>query len=745
MSQSSVVCEYLISKNTLDQKQAQVVQKISELLENAELRLSGFTHILTRLDNTIFIDILRQTKPQMYTKYLISDDPQSQAYSLFIISKLAADPKFVELFITEDETLFSSLITLLKYQNPTIFKRSLDIIASFTHKMTNTLDDLSDFVAPLVASISVFSSYRTDIVKLLKGIVQSPKTITEFLEADGITVISQILEISSLEETQSALEIATSILKTDLKRNRTILLKSGFIKPLSEVIEKTTDKTILELAIYVASQFAGCPYFVAIGGDSGLFEECVDMMEFPYTELSSEKTLQRVLTIIFRVTQDQLGVKNCSSLKLVSKLCNLLKNIICLDEVVQSLVFGITSNLLDSEVSQKEITMTKMSQFVVEIKEDQLSPKVQKLRKMCVSKLNVHTPHFDDKKQIDYTQSDIEMMASYTSKMTKAQQVVNELIQTEDSFVRQMDTCVNKTLKKVEKVILDKTQIVFGNISDIFKYHRKIVREMKSAHLKAEEYKEPFTPISSVLLKYFTPEMLDLYTKYTNNVDVGMALFTELSNESVEVQCLVKELSANDQYVPSYLIQPIQRIPRYVLLLETLLKCLPDYLEEKLLIESALKKIRQIASQVNESKRHHDNKLALAKWKGRLEFSDPKTQNENRSFVGEIDQVLLTTKKGFTLVTLIIFSDIAVLAENVGKGDKEKWKIKQVLELNEWKLTDIIKTDGKKKLPLFHTKQGITLELSCSKDSDVDTMEEKLQHAIHNLKKKCLRKSNQQQ
>ena len=56
-----------------------------------------------------------------------------------------------------------------------------------------------------------------------------------------------------------------------------------------------------------------------------------------------------------------------------------------------------------------------------------------------------------------------------------------------------------------------------------------------------------------------------------------------------------------------YLIQPIQRIPRYVLLLSDLLKFTEPSHPDYPLLEEALAKVQKIAKDINETKREDEN------------------------------------------------------------------------------------------------------------------------------------------
>lgn len=90
----------------------------------------------------------------------------------------------------------------------------------------------------------------------------------------------------------------------------------------------------------------------------------------------------------------------------------------------------------------------------------------------------------------------------------------------------------------------------------------------------------------------------------------------------------------------SYLLLPIQRIPRYRLLLETLLSCTPPppvapdpstlaaLLDPHAQIAQAVREMDEVAVALNESKRENEGRAQLVVWQNRLttRFKSPLVQ-----------------------------------------------------------------------------------------------------------------------
>ncbi|BFU21638.1 guanine nucleotide exchange factor, putative [Entamoeba histolytica HM-1:IMSS-B] len=724
--------KYIIPNNTLDEKSKLLADKVISYILDPEQRETGLSFILNRLYNPKFSEILIQINPRLYTQFLESDDSSSLTTALYIVNALSKKAEYIILFLKYDKRILDSLKGLLNCENELIFKNCLIILDSFI-ETTKRADLAHQFIPILINDASVFPNNRQSIIAFMTKVLVSPESVSIYLDNDGLSMVKQSLENSQNEELLGAVEIILRIIKYK-QDGKTLLFKEGFLKTLTDVIGRTDNQNTLERAINVASQLSSCEFFASSCIDCGLFEECLDLLEYPYVGKSTASTLMPSLLIIFRITQDRVGAKKCSSLKLATKLSKLLLSVKEFQEVMQAMLFGIITNLFSNDQARKEMILTKVDKVVLQINPIELQPKGKALWVVCVKTFN------EMKKQtqeIEYTPIDIQRMAEYNSKKTKARQITEEFIQTETSYTNQMGICCRVVMKRLGNVLKENTSIVFGNIIDIEKYHHKFSNELEKCLSLCNEEKLEFITFSDILLKYFTPSMLDLYCQYANNVDIGMAKFNELSRTDVDVGCAVKELSSKGHYVPSFLIQPIQRIPRYVLLLESLLKCLPEYLDETKKIKTCLSKIRSIANEINENKRKFENKTAMDLWNKRIDLSD--YPNPQRDYFAEMGQVLVSEKKNATVWTMVIFNDIAVLTRNTAKStEKEKWKIKEVYTLCDWKVLEIIN----EKIQFFKPSTNTTIEITCNKLKDTEFLSEQLRKAINTAKQNKIKRTS---
>lgn len=97
------------------------------------------------------------------------------------------------------------------------------------------------------------------------------------------------------------------------------------------------------------------------------------------------------------------------------------------------------------------------------------------------------------------------------------------------------------------------------------------------------------------------------------------------SSQKKRIRTLLKTASADSRHsqidIQSYLLLPIQRIPRYRMLLESLLECTPnpdDPSQPDPLLSSALETIAQLAQNMNERKRDSEGRKRLVSFIGKL-------------------------------------------------------------------------------------------------------------------------------
>jgi len=161
-----------------------------------------------------------------------------------------------------------------------------------------------------------------------------------------------------------------------------------------------------------------------------------------------------------------------------------------------------------------------------------------------------------------------------------------------------------------EAVRQGKPIIQTGDISSIFS-SISIIREIHITSLPALEDKlakwHVDQTLGDALLKLM--ETLKSYTIYINNFNHSLETLKKLESNSTWtnwVETVAKHPECQTQRLDSFLITPIQRIPRYQLLLRDLVKRTPHAHPDFQFLAQALDKVKQVGDLINQRKEKSD-------------------------------------------------------------------------------------------------------------------------------------------
>jgi Ran GTPase-activating protein (RanGAP) involved in mRNA processing and transport len=188
----------------------------------------------------------------------------------------------------------------------------------------------------------------------------------------------------------------------------------------------------------------------------------------------------------------------------------------------------------------------------------------------------------------------------------KRKMVATEIYMTEKNYVAQLGILVDiflGSLKKMENppISLDQQKTIFSQVEVILGLSRVLNEELE----KRVKAWKPTSKIGDVFNRLKGNFMW--YTSYVNNYDAAIQLVHQLEHSSNPFKEWIKKCEANPkvnfQDFASFLILPIQRIPRYEMLVGSLFKATwkehPDYAD----LEAAAAAMKAISQQVNKTKK----------------------------------------------------------------------------------------------------------------------------------------------
>jgi len=153
-------------------------------------------------------------------------------------------------------------------------------------------------------------------------------------------------------------------------------------------------------------------------------------------------------------------------------------------------------------------------------------------------------------------------------------------------------------------VTKEQVMVLFSIIPEILELHKEMVKMIRE---RAQEW-SPNQKIADIFIE--NSRCLKMYTEYVNNYDRAIIVLSKIQENKNCVKflktCQERE-PCKGQSIMGFLILPIQRLPRYRLLLEDLLKSSIDgYHKDYEALAAAVSRVCHVADYINSEKRKSD-------------------------------------------------------------------------------------------------------------------------------------------
>ena len=195
---------------------------------------------------------------------------------------------------------------------------------------------------------------------------------------------------------------------------------------------------------------------------------------------------------------------------------------------------------------------------------------------------------------------------------TKRSKLIQEIHETERHYASSMSRLVSEYLQPLRQhssdygVKPDTLTAVFSNIEQLSSFHAVLCSEMLKASTPSA--------ICLVFLKFV--DFLRMYIPYVNGYSEGVKALTALQDNRRWQRFCSEKKAQMGLDLTSFLIMPVQRIPRYELLLKELRRNVEQAdgqpaSDESLMLDETLAKIVAVAQKVNEAKREAERTTTL--------------------------------------------------------------------------------------------------------------------------------------
>lgn len=314
-----------------------------------------------------------------------------------------------------------------------------------------------------------------------------------------------------------------------------------------------------------------------------------------------------------------------------------------------------------------------------------------------VNKAEAETRIMLENLQKQFTPKSVETEEEVKQKLAKRARVAQELVETERSYVYQLGLIVQQYLNPLRLAVDNKKEIItpadikniFGGIEVIYQYNSALLKTLEQRVAQwsdAQTLADIFSEMT-VYLKAYNPYI----SSYTNAMDTIDRYMT--NSAFVAFQNNAKRLKdARGLVLTDLLIIPIQRIPRYVMLLQELARSTPTTHPDFQPTLESLAKVKQLADKVNDYKREVENSTKVLTIQQSISGKLPvKLFAPHRRFVREGKLSLLTgNDKKARARFCFLFNDLLLVA----KKKKEGYSYKRLLFTKDIQLQDVAELKG---------------------------------------------------
>ncbi|KAJ2222291.1 hypothetical protein EV180_004371, partial [Coemansia sp. RSA 518] len=253
----------------------------------------------------------------------------------------------------------------------------------------------------------------------------------------------------------------------------------------------------------------------------------------------------------------------------------------------------------------------------------------------------------------------------------KRNNVVQELIATERSYVEKLRALIDfyavplrSAARSANNSLIPAydAHVIFGNIERVAEVNERFLGDLEAWQQGEMDPKET---IGSLCRDHFVD--FHVYKRYINGYQHALTSSRELEGKNPLYAAFLQKAREREECrklgISDLLIMPVQRIPRYTLLLTDLLKTVPDD-------DADVPRIQLAMERVNEIGQLADNQVAesvaeLHRIHTTVEGCPPNLISASREFVGAVDvsEIDLATGAPKKPVCLLVFSDLLMMVE----------------------------------------------------------------------------------
>ncbi|XP_048062731.1 intersectin-2a isoform X3 [Megalobrama amblycephala] len=207
--------------------------------------------------------------------------------------------------------------------------------------------------------------------------------------------------------------------------------------------------------------------------------------------------------------------------------------------------------------------------------------------------------------------ADLLSLDSMCTEERKRQGYIHELIQTEESYLEDLELAVEvfyKPMAESGRLTEAEMSLIFVNWRELIMCSTKLLKALRVRKKMAGE-RMPVQVVGDILSSELSH--MQAYIRFCSCQLNAAALLQQKTDKSPDFKLFLKKIASNYRCkgmpLSSFLLKPMQRITRYPLLIKNILENTPPAHADHAQLQAALEQAEELCSQVNEGVREKEN------------------------------------------------------------------------------------------------------------------------------------------
>lgn len=290
--------------------------------------------------------------------------------------------------------------------------------------------------------------------------------------------------------------------------------------------------------------------------------------------------------------------------------------------------------------------------------------------------------------------------------------IAQELLHTEEAYVRRLHLLDQVFCTKLTEAGIppEVTTGIFSNISSIYRFHGQFLLPELQKRI-TEEWDT--NPRLGDILQKLAP-FLKMYGEYVKNFDRAMGLVSTWTQRSPQfkdvIHAVQKQEVCGNLTLQHHMLEPVQRVPRYELLLKDYLKRLPGDAPDRKDAERSLELISTAADHSNAAIRKMEKMHKLLEVYEQL-GGEEDIVNPANELIKEGNIQKLSAKNGTTQDRhLFLFNNVMLYCVPKLRLMGQKFSVREKMDISDLQVQDIVKPNAGRTFIITGRKRSLELQ-----------------------------------